>query len=211
MAQKLARHDIDTTTLTGLNALEESFYSLSGNNSPSIIHISTHGFYYPDTVSDEYRKNMMYSATGDIRFKYADDPLLRSGLILAGGNNTWKGLPRPEGVEDGILTAREVSNMNLLNTELVVLSACQTGQGDVKGSEGVEGLQRGFKMAGVHYIIMSLWQVPDKETTEFMEHFYSLWPGGELSIRDAFRETQLKMMHKYPNEPYKWAGFVLME
>ena len=211
VAEKLARNDIDTTTFAGVNALEESFYSLSGNNSPSIIHISTHGFYYPDTVSDEYRKNMINSASGDIQFKYADDPLLRSGLILAGGNNTWKGLPRPEGIEDGILTAREVSNMNLLNTELVVLSACQTGQGDVKGSEGVEGLQRGFKMAGVHYLIMSLWEVPDKETTEFMDHFYSLWPGGELSIRSAFRETQLRMMRKYPGEPSKWAGFVLME
>lgn len=210
VAEKLARHNIDTTTFTGVNALEESLYSLSGNNSPSIIHISTHGFYYPDTISDDYRKNMMNSASGDIRFKYADDPLLRSGLIMAGGNNTWKGLPQPEGVEDGILTAREVSNMNLLNTELVVLSACQTGQGDVKGSEGVEGLQRGFKMAGVHYIIMSLWQVPDKETTEFMEHFYDLWPGS-MNIRDAFHETQLAIKRKYPNEPYKWAGFVLME
>jgi CHAT domain-containing protein/tetratricopeptide (TPR) repeat protein len=210
IAEKLAKKGIDTTTFTGVNALEESFYTISGNHSPSVIHISTHGFYYPDTVSDEYRKNIINSASSDIQFKYADDPLLRSGLLMAGGNVSWKGLPRPEGLEDGILTAREVSNMNLMNTELVVLSACQTGQGDVKGSEGVEGLQRGFKMAGVHYIIMSLWQVPDKETTEFMGYFYDNWPG-KMDIREAFRETQLKMKHKYPNEPYKWAGFVLME
>jgi CHAT domain-containing protein/Tfp pilus assembly protein PilF len=210
ISEKLAKEDVNTNTYTGLDALEESFYSLSGNNSPSIIHISTHGFYYPDTVSDVYRKKMINSSTGDIQFKYSDDPLLRSGLIMAGGERTWKGLPRPEGLEDGILTAREVSNMNLLNTELVVLSACQTGQGDVNGSEGVEGLQRGFKMAGVHYIIMSLWQVPDNETTEFMGYFYDNWPG-DMTIREAFQQTQLKMKYKYPDEPYKWAGFVLME
>ncbi len=79
--------------------------------------------------------------------------------------------------------------MNLLNTELVVLSACQTGQGDVKGSEGVEGLLRGFKMAGVRYLVLSLWEVPDKESAEFMKIFYSNWLGG-MEIHDAFRSTQ---------------------
>jgi CHAT domain-containing protein len=65
-------------------------------------------------------------------------------------------------------------------------------------------------MAGVHYLIMSLWPVPDRETTEFMDYFYDKWPG-KMPIRDAFRETQLKMKRKYPNEPHKWAGFVLVE
>ena len=115
-----------------------------------------------------------------------------------------------DNIEDGILTAKEVSDMNLMNTELVVLSACQSGLGDVKGSEGVEGLQRGFKMAGVRYIIMSLWQVPDKETTEFMETFYDNWLGG-LDIHEAFRNTQITMKNKYKDDPFKWAGFVLME
>jgi CHAT domain-containing protein len=92
----------------------------------------------------------------------------------------------------------------------VVLSACQSGLGDVKGSEGVEGLQRGFKMAGVRYIIMSLWQVPDKETTEFMETFYDNWLGGD-DIYNAFRNTQMKMKTNYPDDPFKWAGFVLTE
>jgi CHAT domain-containing protein len=100
--------------------------------------------------------------------------------------------------------------MNLMNTELVVLSACQSGLGDVKGSEGVEGLQRGFKMAGVRYIIMSLWQVPDKETTEFMEKFYAHWLGSN-DIHKSFQKTQLHMRNKYKDDPFKWAGFVLME
>jgi len=100
--------------------------------------------------------------------------------------------------------------MNLMNTQLVVLSACQTGQGDVKGNEGVEGLQRGFKMAGVKYLIMSLWEVPDKETTEFMETFYDDWLGG-MEIHEAFRATQYTMSNKYKNEPFKWAAFVLVE
>jgi tetratricopeptide (TPR) repeat protein len=210
IATKLENKGISTSSYSGIDASEESFAALSGNNSPSVIHLSTHGFYYPDTISDENRKKMDLSGSGEVKFRYSDDPLLRSGLLLSGANLAWKGLPRPEGLEDGILTAKEVSNMNLMNTQLVVLSACQTGQGDVKGSEGVEGLQRGFKMAGVRYIIMSLWDVPDKETTEFMAGFYDNWLGGK-DIHEAFRMTQNTMKNKYKNEPAKWAAFVLME
>ncbi len=104
-------------------------------------------------------------------FRLSDNPLMRSGLILSGANLAWKGEDIPEGVDDGILTAYEVSGMDLFNTQLVVLSACETGLGDIKGSEGVYGLQRSFKMAGVDFLIMSLWQVPDKETSEFMTMF----------------------------------------
>jgi CHAT domain-containing protein len=210
VASSLEQKGVPTTTFKGTEAVEESFAALSGKMSPSLIHLATHGFYYPDTISDEHRKKVMSSMTGDVQFKYSDDPLLRSGLLMAGSNRYWKGLSLPSGVEDGILTASEVSNMNLLNTQLVVLSACQTGLGDVKGSEGVEGLQRGFKMAGVRYLVMSLWEVPDKETTEFMTSFYDNWPGGK-NIREAFRDTQLSMKNKYKEEPYKWAAFVLVE
>ena len=142
---KLENKNINTTLFTGTDALEESFHVLSGSNSPSIIHLSTHGYYFPDTVCG---KNIKYSTSGEMLFRYSDDPLLRSGLLMAGANLAWKGQPIPAHMEDGILTAKEVLKMNLMNTELIVLSACQTGQGDVKGSEGVEGLQRGFKMAG---------------------------------------------------------------
>ncbi len=117
---------------------------------------------------------------------------MRSGMILAGGNNVWNGEQIAEGVEDGILTALEVSGMNLSNTKLVVLSACETGLGDIQGSEGVYGLQRAFKMAGVDYLIMSLWQVPDKETQEFMGIFYEQWLSTN-DIREAFKFAQDEM------------------
>jgi CHAT domain-containing protein/tetratricopeptide (TPR) repeat protein len=210
IAAKLKHIGIVTKIFSGTNALEESFKSLSEKTSPSVIHLSTHGFYYPDTISDRNRMNTMLSLSGEMQSRSSDDPLLRSGLLMSGANRAWKGLPIPAGVEDGILTAKEVSNMNLMNTELVVLSACQTGQGDIKGSEGVEGLQRGFKMAGVRYLIMSLWEVPDKETTEFMDTFYDNWLGGK-EIHEAFRDTQSKMHKIYKDEPFKWGGFVLVE
>lgn len=137
--------------------------------------------------------------------------MIRSGLILAGANYAWKhGRPYKEGMEDGILTAYEISQMNLSNTELVVLSACETGLGDLQGNEGVFGLQRAFKIAGVKYLIMSLWSVPDKQTAQFMISFYKNWIEKKLSIPDAFRTTQ-KQMRSQGLDPYHWAGFILVE
>src|SRR5215218_457306 len=96
----------------------------------------------------------------------------------------------------------------LTNTQVVVLSACETALGDLQGNEGVIGLQRAFKMAGVKQLILSLWRVPDKETTELMTLFYRNWLNGQ-SIREALRTAQLKMKEKYP--PYYWAAFVVVE
>ncbi|MDZ4808081.1 MAG: CHAT domain-containing protein, partial [Bacteroidota bacterium] len=141
-------------------------------------------------------------------YTLADDPLLRSGLIFAGGNYAWSGKTPIEGIEDGIATAYEISQLNLSNTELVVLSACETALGDVKGSEGVFGLQRAFKMAGVKKMIVSLWQVPDKETAELMISFYTYWMNGK-SINEAFTQAQADMRKKY--SPFYWAAFVLVE
>ena len=107
-----------------------------------------------------------------------------------------------------MLTAAEVSNLDLRNTKLVVLSACETGLGDIRGSEGVFGLQRAFKMAGSKFIIMSLWQVPDNETAEFMTLFYNRLVKLK-DIRLAFKQTQAAMRKKY--DPYYWAAFVLVE
>ena len=100
--------------------------------------------------------------------------------------------------------------MNLTNTELVVLSACETGLGDIKGNEGVFGLQRAFKMAGVKYLVMSLWQVPDFQTQDLMTTFYKKWLEEKMEIPAAFNAAQQEMREKYQN-PYFWAGFVLME
>jgi CHAT domain-containing protein len=103
-----------------------------------------------------------------------------------------------------------VSNLNLLNTQLVVLSACETGLGDIKGREGVFGLQRAFRLAGANYLLLSLWRIKDEETSEYMQLFYS-----ELlkqnNITKAYTSAQSSLRKKYPNSPMKWAGFVLVE
>jgi CHAT domain-containing protein/Tfp pilus assembly protein PilF len=188
---------IFTSTL----ANEEAVKSLQGNKAPEILHLATHGFFYKEdrTKKDKEGKNV---------FVVSADPMLRTGLVFAGGNRKWKGEVIPEGIEDGILTAKEVANMNFSNTKLVVLSACNTGLGDIKGSEGVYGLQRAFKVAGVEYLMMSLWSVPDIATVEFMESFYGNLKTGS-DIQSAFHSTQTEMKQKY-KDPYYWAAFVLL-
>ena len=137
---------------------------------------------------------------------------MRSGLVFAGANDVWSRqkdtYDNSSYFEDGVLTAQEVATIDMRKTELVVLSACETGLGDIKGSEGVYGLQRSFKMAGVEYIIMSLWQVPDKETAEFMTTFYTNLAKTN-DIRDSFNLTQHAMRKKY--DPYYWGAFILVE
>ena len=136
-----------------------------------------------------------------------NNPLMRSGLVFAGANDVWN--KQNEGnVDDGVLTAQEVAHIDMRKTDLVVMSACETGLGDIIGSEGVYGLQRAFKMAGVNYMIMSLWQVPDKETEEFMTTFYKKLIK-QKDIIEAFYETKKEMRTKY--DPYFWAAFVLIE
>jgi CHAT domain-containing protein len=127
---------------------------------------------------------------------------------LAGGNYVWQSKPAIKNREDGILTAYEIAQMDLSNTNLVVLSACETGLGDLNGNEGVLGLQRAFKIAGVHQMILSLWQVPDKETAELMTLFYRNWLNTG-NAANALRYAQLELKKKYP--PYSWAAFVLIE
>ncbi len=191
-------------SVTGINATEEAFKSLSGKNSPFILHIATHGFFFPDPRGNKKAQR----PDGSVVFKQSDNPLIRSGLALAGANNAWKGKP-VKGIEDGILTAYEVSNMYLPNTKLAVLSACETGLGDIQGSEGVYGLQRAFKMAGVENLVMSLWKVPDSETAEFMQEFYKNLFSGK-TISDSFYHAQTEMKTRYRKEPYKWAAWVLV-
>lgn len=183
---------------TGDNATESAFRNLRGGHSPEIIHFATHGF----TLSDTAIHN-----TSATTFRASDNPLVRCGLVMTGGNKGWNGKAAP-GEDDGILTGLEISNVQLPNTQLAVLSACETGLGKIEGSEGVFGLQRAFKLAGVNYIISSLWQVPDKETSEFMETFYACRLGGK-TIREAFLHTQQLMRKKYA--PYYWAGFTLVK
>ncbi|WP_421796096.1 CHAT domain-containing protein [Haliscomenobacter sp.] len=194
----------------GAEATEESFKALGqGNPSPRVLHLATHGFFFPDPKESKPNKGQ---AIGEKTFKVSDNPMIRSGLVLAGGNHAWKtGKPLSPGLEDGILTAYEISQMNLANTELVVLSACETGLGDLVGNEGVYGLQRAFKIAGAKYLIMSLWQVPDFQTQVFMTAFYKHWLEGKMAVPEAFRATQAELRGRYSGEAFKWAGFVLVE
>jgi len=180
--------------------------------SPRVLHLATHGFFFPDPekTSAMFETSPTLGAAEPV-FKISDHPMIRSGLLLAGGNHAWAtGKPLREGMEDGILTAYEISQMNLANTELVVLSACETGLGDISGNEGVYGLQRAFKIAGVKYLIMSLWQVPDKQTSLLMTIFYKKWIEENMAIPEAFRAAQ-KELREAGLDPYQWAGFVLVE
>jgi CHAT domain-containing protein len=192
-------------------ATEESFKNIGANNaaSPRILHIATHGYFFPDPKGKVGSSQSPVGSQESV-FKMSDHPMLRSGLILAGGNAAWQGKQTLEGREDGILTAYEISQMNLFNTELVVLSACETGLGDIQGNEGVYGLQRAFKIAGAKYLIMSLWQVPDKQTSLLMTTFYKKWLEEKMAIPEAFHAAQ-KELREVGLDPYQWAGFVLVE
>jgi CHAT domain-containing protein/uncharacterized protein HemY len=197
----------NTYSLMSANeATETSFKNLSGD-SPNIIHIATHGFFFENPKT---KPQDALNINQENIYTVAEDPLVRSGLIFSGANYAWQNGNNPYTVDNGILTALEISNLDLSNTDLVVLSACETGLGDIDGSEGVYGLQRAFKIAGVDLIMMSLWEVPDAETSEFMTIFYTNWLSGQ-EVRSAFRNTQLKMSETYKDNPEKWAAFVLFE
>jgi len=201
---------IISVIITGNNAIEESIKNLSGNSSPEAIHIATHGFFFPDVKKDfDKISSIATEESASQVFKLSDNPLMRSGLAFAGANHTWTGEEITSDLDDGILTAYEVSNMYLPNTELIVLSACETGLGEIKGSEGVYGLQRSFRVAGADYLLMSLWQIPDYQTSELMNHFYTEWFSGK-SIRESLKLAQDFMKNKYPLQPYMWAAFVLV-
>jgi CHAT domain-containing protein len=207
ISQLLTRARIYSLTLTGQEATEESFKSLSGK-SPSIIHIASHGFSFPPEEKDDFRREMM-DARSMQTYTIAEHPLMRSGLVFSGANHTWaKGTP-PQGAEDGILSAYELANLDLSNTRLVVLSACETGLGDIKGNEGVFGLQRALFMAGVNSMVVSLWEVPDMETMELMTLFYGHLVDGK-PLDAAFHLAKEEMKSLYPGQPSLWAGFVLI-
>ena len=194
---------IRVKVIKGKDATESSFKSMDMNTGVAVIHLATHGYYFPATTDLQASNNPKKNS-----FEQSAHPLLRSGVVLAGANFSWKG-GDVVNREDGILTGLEVSNMFLPKTKLVILSACETALGDIKGTEGVYGLQRAFKMAGVKYLLMSLWEVPDYETAEFMELLYKNLLSHQ-SIDKAFKNTQHLMQVKYRSEPYKWGAWVLI-
>ena len=137
-----------------------------------------------------------------------ENPLLRSGLLLSGCNMTFA-KAKVEGLTDnGILTAYEAGLLDLSKTELVVLSACETGKGDIQNGEGVQGLRKAMTDAGAEHILMSLWKVDDKVTSEYMQTFYGHYAQGK-SIRESYNLTRNEIKQKYP-QPYYWGAFVLV-
>ena len=189
---KLKKNRVKAKLYEGTQANEESFKALSGSEI-AVLHIATHGFFLP---SDEKLSG--------------DQSLVQSGLLLSGANYAWQNQPLPEGIEDGILTAKEISYMDLRKTDLVVLSACQTALGEITG-EGVFGLQRGFKKAGTRTLIMSLWPVDDNATLLMMTEFYTNLTNG-MTKREAFLAAQNKVKTTAGFEnPRYWAAFIMLD
>ncbi|ANQ49350.1 CHAT domain-containing protein [Flammeovirga sp. MY04] len=191
-ADLFKEHDWNVVTLNKLNATEKNVKNI--HTSPYIIHLATHGFYL------DQLKNPIISS-----------PLLKSGLFFS--EITFKNEKDLKEIydegNDGILTAYEVKGLNLKDTELLVLSACQSGLSDITSGDGISGLQYAFSIAGVNTIIMSLWSVDDYATQLLMNEFYRQW----IKTKDktvAFRLAQKEVIKTYPN-PYYWGAFVMVD
>ncbi len=192
---------------TGPEALEERVKAV---RHPRVLHLATHGFF----VADERRTPGEASGSDQPAPAELEDPMLRSGIFLAGADRVLGGHPPAADMDDGILTAYEAAQLNLQGTELVVLSACETGLGKTQAGEGVFGLRRAFQEAGAESVLMSMWSVPDQETRELMESFYSHWLRGEekhQALRHAELEEREVVKKRYGRDlPYYWGAFVLV-
>ena len=177
---------IHSSLFTDTIGTETSFKALSGQHT-RIIHVATHGFYWPDKNLPS-KENLLLQGFGNYRRYIEDKAMTRSGLLFAGANNVLSGMRLPENVEDGVLTAKEISMIDLRGLDLVVLSACQTGLGEITG-DGVMGLQRGFKKAGTNTLLMSLWNVDDEATRLLMTKFYANLVAGKNKF-ESLREAQ---------------------
>jgi CHAT domain-containing protein/Flp pilus assembly protein TadD len=202
----LITNKVPANLYSGVKGNKESFMSLNGKKT-MVIHLATHGFFNQDIKKNyDEQERLQQSGSGTKAF---ENPLRRSGLVLAGAN-TWAKNP-VEGTENGILLADEVAGMNLLGAELIVLSACETALGEVDNSEGVFGLQRAFKLAGAQTLIMSLWKVDDEATSILISEFYRNWLSG-MSKQEAFKAAQRKVRSDSRHtQPYFWAAFVMMD
>ena len=230
---------INTELYTDTIGTEASFKALSGSG-VNALHIATHGFYWTEREAVQL-DNLAFLNMDMPTVVQEDKALTRSGLLLAGANTALKGLPLPDGVEDGVLTAKEIAGMDLRRLDLVALSACQTGLGEITG-DGVFGLQRGFKKAGANTLLMSLWKVDDTATQLLMTQFYKNLLSGmgkyealtaaqkylrELEVEVKPEKTAFQQImdgkdgkkEKNPGSrtvrkyanPYYWAAFVLLD
>lgn len=174
---------------SGENLKESNLINIK---SPSFLHFATHSFFLPRTMVDKY---------------YSDFPLVSSGLAFSGFNNLFFGTKTNHYEDDGIFTASEASKLQLLKTDLVVLSACETGFGNIIKGESVGGLRQAFRMAGANNVIMSLWNIGDKHTADFMERFYKYYNSG-LTPLISLQKTR-NDLRAIEDDVFRWGGFSL--
>jgi CHAT domain-containing protein len=200
IAKSLSSQNWKVESFSEEKASEENLRKV---NAPKILHIATHGYYLSDVETDE--KLLLGFDSKNLR----ENSFLRSGIILAGAGPSTADSLNTNSENDGIVTAMEASQLNLNGTEVVVLSACQTGLGDNMGSQGVAGLQRSFAISGAKNIIMSLWPVDDNSTQYLMTEFYKNFAATN-NVEDSFRKAQASTRAKY-SHPALWAAFVLLK
>ena len=217
IAKEMTHYRVPYTYYHDTEGTEESFKKLDGTR-PKVMHIATHGFYLTEVEAEKSKTDrlgmeLMSDGFQKISQFVEDKPMTRSGLLFSGCNRAFRHERIPDGEEDGILTAQEISSIDLRGLDLVVLSACQTGLGDVVSGEGVFGLQRGFKKAGANTILMSLNKVDDEATKILMVEFYRNLMNGKTkhqSLQDAQKYLRIVDNGKY-DDPKYWASFVLLD
>lgn len=198
------RNKVKYKAYTGINGTEETFKMLSGKDI-SVLHMATHGFYY----NERQIKNAAFINNKKLSpSEQCESGLWHSGLILSGGAPAFNGEPNTKRLEDGLLLGCEIASMDLHGVDLVVLSACETGLGDLT-TDGLVGLLRAFKKAKANTLIMTLWPVDDTSSKEFMVKFYQLLITG-YDKRDAFYCTMDYIRTVYPNPKY-WAAFIMID
>jgi CHAT domain-containing protein len=207
--QKVAKL-LSTGLISGTSATTKA---LQRHQGPRVLHVATHGFFVADQETKPTEPmRAIQEGSPLLSSLRQEDPMLRSGLVFAGANQ-----PDLDPNDDGYLTAAEAVNLNLKGTELVVLSACSTGQGDVRTGEGVYGLQRSLTVAGARSTLLSLWKVDDAATAEFMGRFYQRLKAGEgrsnalAAVQEEFRSGEVQSTNGINwKEPYYWAAWQLV-
>jgi CHAT domain-containing protein len=194
-----------TTLLTDQDANEESVKAMH-LQAPELLHLGTHGFMLSTNQDQQQHRSLFEFAAVSGNSQQA--MMLSCGLLMAGAYRAWRGQPVPEKVEDGILTAYELSQVDLTGCRLVVLSACETGHGFYK-STGDVGLKRALKLAGAEQIVVTLWEVSDNATSLLMRTFYDSIAAGQQPAQ-ALATARNTVRSQFP-QPYYWAGFVLVE
>ena len=189
----------------GPDASEDNFKRSAPGS--KVIHLATHGYYAESDCRPDLPKSRFGMREGFV----GENPLLLSGLFLAGANLHGEGADSL-GLEDGILTAEEVTGMDLEGTKWVILSACESGLGEVKAGEGVYGLRRAFQMAGARTVISALWPVSDKATADMMSYLYGFEEDNLALAMQSLAKTKLEELRKrhQPDHPYLWAPFIAM-